>query len=125
MASHLAFRYVCLACVTLATLSCSASTVEPPAGTCKSPAPIRNSPDPNLPSIYVGFKTGVDGPAAIGRLTDELGFTVEWIPTGSSGFLTTLTDQQIAVVRCDAAVDFVEWSVVGTPGSSDERPTAR
>lgn len=102
----------------IAASACGASRVDGLAtAECSSPAPILNSRDARAPDIYVAFTSGTDGSAATARLQQSLGFTIKWIPTGAAGFLANLTDQQIAVIRCDGAVAFLEWDSLAAVGS--------
>src|SRR5689334_18704436 len=107
----------------VAIAACGASNpVAPVSAVCASPAPIRNTRDPRAPDIFVSFKPGVDGSAAVARLQGLFPFTVLWEPSTQAGFLAALTDRQIASIRCDTAVAFLEWNSMGSVGARSPAP---
>ena len=105
----------------IALTACRASeTVAPASGAC-TPAPIHNTRDPQVPQIFVLFKLGVNGSAAIGRLQEQFNFAVIWVPSDYSGFEASLTDAQISSIQCDPVVAFLEWDAVGSLSSLPAR----
>jgi hypothetical protein len=95
------------ACVCIG--SCDGTLAGPAATSCASPAPILNARDPRVSEIVVRFRSGVDGSSAIARMQSRLHFTVTWEPQDISLFTAVLTDEQIAAVRCDSEVAYLEW----------------
>ncbi len=105
----------------IALTACRGSeTFAPASGAC-TPAPIHNTRDPRVPQIFVLFKSGVNGSAAIARLQEQLNFAVIWEPSDYSGFVASLTDAEISSIQCDPAVAFLEWDSAGSLSSPPTR----
>lgn len=106
---------VALVCVVASLVGCGGDgSVAPPA--CLAPAPLRNLRDPRAPDVFIRFKPGIDVNAAMSRMSIALGIPSLALGGSTTGFLAEApTAEQIAVIRCDVAVESLEWVVVGTP----------
>ena len=81
---------------------------------CTSPARLLGYPDPRLPDSYlVAFHAGTDAAATAAALEQKYGFRAKSVWTSAiQGFAATLTSNIVAGLRCEPAVDLVEYDAV-------------
>lgn len=97
---------IALVCGMAAMLGGCRGTVEPFLARCPDPAPIDAPSSSDVPHEYfVDYRGGVDAQTETARLERKYGFTAEDIATYSyPGFSATLTDEQLARIRCEPTI---------------------
>jgi hypothetical protein len=95
--------------VALAAAACAGNLLPPDDPPCASPAPLQGAPDPRAPGFIVVFRDGTDVDATVGRLTARYAFQTKHVYRSALlGFAADLTPVQLAGVRCEAEVKYVE-----------------
>ncbi len=115
------FRIPALAAVVL-LVACGdhvARIVEPPPAVvvtpaCTSPAPLLGKADLRIPDSYiVAFHSGTDALATTTALEQKYGFASRHVySVAIQGFAATLSPEVVAGIRCEPAVDLVEYDGV-------------
>jgi hypothetical protein len=81
--------------------------VTPP---CEGPAPLLGQFDPQVPAYIVVYRDGTDAELETGRLSVKYGFQPRFVYTHAlTGFSAELTAQVVAEMRCETAVDYVQF----------------
>lgn len=85
---------------------------------CSAPAPLNGTPDPRVAGRYVVvYKDGTDSPGTTARLARKYGFEPRYVYQHALlGFASSLTDTQVAGVRCEDEVKYVSHDGVVTIG---------
>jgi hypothetical protein len=120
-------RWCCLAAwcaITLASLPLVAQSPPP----CTNPSPLVGPASCDVIVYLVIFRTGTDVPTVTHSLEVKYGFTADKIwQYAVLGFSGHLTAQQVAQLRCEAQVAYVErdlpWCMPFVPCGPDPTPS--
>jgi hypothetical protein len=84
---------------------------------CSTPASLIGRFDARVTGYFVIFNDDVDAAKQTPILAERLGFTPRHIYiTVLNGFAAELTPEQIASLRCDPSVKYLEYNVASTTG---------
>lgn len=77
---------------------------------CPNPAPLHGEPDAEAPAVIVVFRDGVPHHSAARALAARVGFHPQQVyESVLPGFVAELSPAQLALVRCDPDVAYVEY----------------
>ncbi|HRC54817.1 MAG TPA: hypothetical protein PKU97_02790 [Kofleriaceae bacterium] len=84
---------------------------------CGAPAPLLGMYDARAPGFIIAVQAGLDVTQEVGRLTQAYGFKTSRVFTSISAFAAELTDDQVARLRCDSAIQYVQHDSVSSPNA--------
>lgn len=83
---------------------------------CKQPAPLQGQFNPKAPRYIVSYKVNVQDPAKeTEALVNKHHFLVERdLPSVKLFFVKELTPQQLAALRCEPSIAYIEFDATAT-----------
>lgn len=122
-------RRLVRAVLLLASVGASATGLAQSPPPCASPAPLLGPASCDATGYIVGYKSGTDVVPLTHALEAKYGFTANkiWYSAVLGFYSSSLTPQQVALLRCEPQVDHVErdlpWCIPGLPCGPDPIPS--